>query len=144
MAPHEPTINTAPLLGLPATEPVFDAESRELRAAVQLGPRNTHYLVHLELAARHDRERQVFEGLLRWRLTNLQGEGSFHSSSHARDVVIIEVQNPRYSAVRLQEVFGLAAAELQKLAIARPQLFTDLLNPAHDEWARQQGQAKAA
>jgi hypothetical protein len=137
-------LNASLLQALAATAPTLDAEAKELSARVQLGPRNSHYLVFLELTARHDRERQVFEGILRWRVTNSRGEGDFHSSSHARDVVLAELPNPRFSGPRLREVFDQAAATLRDRAAAQPHLFAEMLDPAHDGWARRSVQAGAA
>lgn len=134
MAPTIATIDK--LTTLAATEPAPLGDARELRATIPLGGRGADYLVNLELAARHDRERQVFEGVLRWRMTNRRGEGGFHSSSHPDEVVLVEVQNPRFSVIRLREVFELAAAELRRAAAERPEVFADLLDPAHDAWGR--------
>jgi hypothetical protein len=50
---------------------------------------------------------------------------------------LVEVPNPQYSLVRLQEVFVLAAQELQR-GIRATGTFADLLDPAHDAWAQQQ------
>jgi hypothetical protein len=111
---------------------------------VQLGPRGVDFLVSLELFARHDRERQVFEAILRWRMTNYRGEGIFRSSSHARDVVLAELPNPRYGGPRLREVFDQAATNLRDRAAAQPDLFAEMLDPAHDNWARQQRREAAA
>lgn len=131
-----PTTTTDKLRALAATDPTLAADAKELRATTQIGPRNTHYLVHLELAARHDRDRQVFEGLLRWRVTNARGEGDFHSSSHPGEMILVEAPNPRFSLVRLREVFEAAAVELGERAAKDPGVFSDLLDPAHDAWAR--------
>jgi hypothetical protein len=138
------TIDTSLLHALASAEPTFDAEAKELSARVQLGPRNVDFLVFLELFARHDRERQLFEGILRWRVTNSRGEGDFHSSSHAKDVVLVELPNPRYSGPRLREVFDQAVTNLRDLSTSQPGLFAEILNPAHDEWARQSVRAPAA
>lgn len=124
------------LQALASTGPALDAEAKGLSARAQLGPRGAHYLVFLEIVARHDRDRQVFEGVLRWRVTNRRGEGDFNSSSHARDVVLAELPNPRFSGPRLCEVFDQAAANLREWSVTQPHLFVEMLDPAHDEWAR--------
>jgi len=121
---------------LAATSPTLTTDPKELRALVPLGARGADFLVHLELAARHDRERQVFEGLLRWRVTNTRGEGSFHSASHPGALVLVTAPNPRYSLARLQEVFLVAAAELAARAEKDPGVFSGILDPAHDAWGK--------